>query len=227
MDTIEDAINFLNFWISKERGAFYTIPELNALLDKGQIALYNDLKPIYATSHLAKEKLSPFRRTYDFTPSNTISGVISVPSNVNYLDLLDIQITYLISNRTMYWGVPLVNEDERAQRLNSQVNPVTTTNPIGEQLAPRFFRLYPAGGYTGTVTFLKRPVKPVFGYTVISGRVIVYNPATSTQLEWRESEITEVLIKALKSIGINLSDDQVQNFAQIASQENYKGLNHT
>lgn len=223
---INDVFNILNFWIAKERGAYYTIPELEDLTDIGQLAYYSDEKPKYATSQLVKEILSPFKRKYDFTPSTTISGYIVIPSNVDYLDLLAVQIEYQISNRTIYAPVEMVNEDEKADRLNSQIDPVTITSPIGEMDIPRFIRLYPTAGYTGTATYFKRPVKPVFGYSVISGRVIVYNPLTSTQLEWRDTEITKVILKSLESIGINLSDQQVQQFAQIKSQENFLGQNH-
>lgn len=223
---INDVFNTLNFWIGKEKGAYFTIAELENLTDIGQMAYYSDIKPRYATSTLIKEILSPFKRKYDFTPSNTVSGYIVVPSDSNYLDLIDVQTTYQISNRTIYYGVPMLNEDERADRLNSQIDPVTVTNPIGEMDIPRFIRLYPLSGYTGTVTYFKRPVKPVFGYNVISGRVIVYDESTSTQLEWRQTELTQIILKSLASIGINLSEQDVLQFANVTTANNYTGTNH-
>ncbi len=225
--TINEVTNILNFWIGKEKGAYYTIEECMELLDIGQLAYYSDIKPRYATSQLVKEILSPFKRKYNFTPSNTISGYIVIPSNTDYLDLLDVQIEYQISNRTIYVPVAMVNEDQRSYVLNSQIDPVTITSPIGEMDVPRFIKLYPTAGYTGTATYFKRPVKPVFGYTLISGRVIVYDPSTSTQLEWRATETQQVILKALKSIGINLTDNDVQQFAQVSTQNNYSGINHT
>lgn len=223
---IAEAFDFLDFWINKKQNAFLTVAEKELLIDRGQMAYYSDIKAKYATSNLIKEILAPFRATYNFTPSNTVSGYIVVPSDSNYLDLLDIQIEVDISSRTIYYGVKMVNEDERANMLNSQLDPVTVTSPIGEITAPRYFRLYPTAGYTGTVTYFRRPIAPVFGYNVISGRVIVYDSATSTQLEWRETEIIPILLKSLTSIGINLSDQEVSNFAQIKSESNYVGQNH-
>lgn len=223
---ISEVVDFLNFWINKKTNSYLTIDECVSILDRSQIALYSDYKSKYATSQEIKDALSPFRATYDFTPTNTISGYIVIPSNSNYLDLLDIQITFQISNRTMYFPVELVNEDERANRLNSQIDPVTSTSPIGEQTAPRYFRLYPQSiGYTGTVTYFRRPVKPVYSYTIISGRVPVYLPDSSVQLEWRESEIDEIVIKALQIAGINLSDEEISQFAVLKSTNNYQNQN--
>jgi hypothetical protein len=224
---INEVFNILNFWIAKERGSYYTIPELEEITHIGQLAFYNDMKAKYSTSTLIKEILSPFKRKYDFTPTNTISGYIVIPSNVGYLDLLDIQITYTISNRTIYVPVPVVNEDERSDRLRSQVDPVTVTSPLAEMDIPRFIRLYPQGtGYTGTVTYFTEPVKPVFAYTLISGRVIVYDDANSTQLAWRPTEITKVILKSLESIGINLLSEQVAQFSVAKTTDNYLGNNH-
>jgi len=219
---ISEVCNYLNFWINKKTGAWFTVDELIEAIDRGQMALYSDLKPKYAVSQWVKDALSPFRASYNFT--TLVSGYIIVPDD-DYLDLLDIQTYYQVSNRTLYHPVTLVNEDERAFRLNSQTNPVTSTNPIGEQTAPKTFRLYPTAAYNGNVTYLKRPIKPVFGYTVISGRVIVYDPNTSTQLQWRESEITSILIKSLLSLGINLSDGEATQFAQLKTSDNYVGVN--
>lgn len=220
---IQEVVNYLNFYINKVTGAWFTIPECIAVLDRGQMALYSDLKAKYATSQYVKDALSPFRDSYNFTTA--VSGYIIVPSNTNYLDLLDIQIYFQISNRTVYYPVKLVNEDERAERLNSQLDPVTSTSPIGEQIAHRTFRLYPTAAYNGNVTFLRRPVAPVFGYSVISGRVIVYDSNTSTQLEWRETEIVPLIIKSLQTLGINLSANEIASWAEIKSQQNFDGVN--
>jgi len=222
---INEAFDFLNFWISKERGAYFTISELELLVDRGQMSYYSDIKTKYSTSTLIKEILSPFKRTYVFTPSNSISGYVVVPSNVDYLDFLDMQVEVDISSRILYNPVEIVAEDTRADRLNSQIDPVTVSNPIAEIMAPRYFKMYPTAGYRGIITYLSRPVAPVFGYSVISGRVIVYDPTTSTQLGWRDSDVVPILLKSLSSIGINLSSGDVSQFAAMKTAENYQNVN--
>lgn len=222
---LKESFDFLNFWINKNLGAYYTISELETLVDRGQMSLYSDLQPKYATSERIKDALSPFRVVYNFNTTNTVSGYIVIPSNSNYLNLLDVQISYAISNRTLYAPIQMINEDERAIRLNSQIDPVTITSPIGEVVSPRIIKIYPTAGYTGTATYLRRPVKPVYAYTVISGRVIVFDEANSTNLEWNEATLNQVLIKSLSSIGINLGEQDIMQYAQLKTQENYQGVN--
>jgi len=303
---IKECVDFINFWIRKERGAFYTIEESIELIDRGQLSYYNDLIPKYATSQIIKDSLSPFRAKYTFSPNNIINGVITIPNytfstgikgltttslgfnksitslmsandnitveslgnnssyliqtvinsreidfssfifplitvtpnyqlgnvfvdkynddgQTNYLDLLD--ITVQVNN--IYHTVKMLNEDELSNRLNSQIDPVNASNPVGEITQLRKIQLFPkTNNYTGTVSYMRKPIKPVYGYTVTGGRTIVYDPSTSTQLEWRESDINMVLLKALSSIGINLSDAEVSQFAEVKSQQNYQGVNH-
>lgn len=219
---LQDVFNELNFYINKFTGSYYTIEELENLVDIGSMALYADLKPKYAISQLAKEALSPFKQVYNFTTQ--VSGYVIVP-DTSYLDLLDLQIFFQVSNRTVYFQPQALNEDTRAAVLNSQEDPVTNTSPAMEQVAPRTFRLYPTGVYNGNVTYLTRPVKPVFGYTVISGRVIVYNSLTSTQLQWRESEIDLIIIKAVQAAGFNLTAADVQAWTEAKTSQNYVNMN--
>ena len=63
---LQEAFDFLNFWINKYTGAWYTIPELELIVDRGQMSLYEDLQPQYATSQRIKDALSPFRAKYNF-----------------------------------------------------------------------------------------------------------------------------------------------------------------
>jgi hypothetical protein len=224
---LQEKFDFLNFWINKNTGSWYTISELEALVDRGSMALYNDYQPKASTSQRIKDALAPFKEIYAITPANSVGGIITIDDE-NYLNLLDISIRYAISAvpRTVQVPIMLYNEDERAERLNSQIDPVTVTTPIGEQIGVGSFQLYPESQYFGKATYYRRPTKPVFGYSVISGRVIVYDPNTSTDVEWLETQQDELLIKALSSIGINIGSADIAQWAEVKSQNNYNGVNH-
>ena len=300
---IKDCVDFINFWIRKERGSFLTIDESVSVIDRGQIAYYNDIIPKYAVSQIVKDTLMPFKEKYDFTTvaadpqlvtipelfiqsirtvnavsvgttinvtstaGLTIGAVVRVNSGVGlfqpdttitkiinatsfevsilpitpiaigatilvsifkeYLDLLDVTVKYTANSRDTYYSVKMTNEDELADKLNSQINPPTVTAPVGIMYQRRSIQLFPSNTiYTGFVHYMRRPVKPVYGYSVVGGRSIVYDPASSVQLEWKDTDINFILLKALSSIGINLSDQEVSQFAEVKSQENYQGVNH-
>jgi len=231
---IKEAVDYLNFWIRKERGAFYTIEESVNIIDLAQNAYFNDIMPKYATSQIVKDTLQPFKETLTFSPATTTNGRITI-NDINYYDLLDCSISFIQDGRDQFYSIKMTNEDELADKLNSQINPPIPTAPVGQMFTTRDalqnvlyqIQLYPRQNiYEGFIHYMRKPIKPVYAYNVVGGRVIVYNPANSVQLEWRSNDVNKILLKALLSIGINLSDQEVSQFAEMKSQENYQGVNN-
>jgi len=219
--------NLLNFYINKYLGGYYTPAELDAATDRGQIALYTDYQPKYAISQRIKDAMSPFRDRYNFDFPDSLLGVITVPSDRNYLNLLDLSIKYDISGVSIlrYVSIEMINEDVYSIRLDSQVDPVSATSPIGQVIARGSFQLDPKIQYRGTVTFLRRPVAPYFAYSVVSERVIVYDANNSIQLEWNETELNAVALKTLEILGVNLSAQDISQFAEAKTESNWLGRN--
>jgi hypothetical protein len=58
----------------------------------------------------------------------------------------------------------------------------------------------------------------VFGYTQ-SGRTITYSSGTSTQLEWKQNDLMNVIVIALQYIGINLDANGVLQYANAKDKE--------
>jgi hypothetical protein len=231
---IKEAVDYLNFWIRKERGAFYTIDESVNIIDLAQNAYFNDIMPKYATSQIVKDTLQPFKETLAFSPTTTTNGRITI-NDINYYDLLDCSISFIQDGRDQFYSIKMTNEDEFADKLNSQINPPIPTAPVGQMFTTRDalqnvlyqIQLYPRQNiYEGFIHYMRKPIKPVYAYNVVGGRVIVYDPANSVQLEWRSNDVNKILLKALLSIGINLSDQEVSQFAEMKSQENYQGVNN-
>lgn len=224
---LSEFYNLLNFYINKYLGGYYTPAELDAVTDRGQIALYTDYQPKYATSQRIKDALSPFRDTYNFDFPDSLLGVVTVPINKNYLNLLDLSIRFAISGVGILKRVPveMVNEDTYSIKLDSQVDPVTITSPIGQVIGKGSFQLDPQVQYRGVVTFLRRPVAPFFAYSVVSERVIVYDANASIQLEWFETEQNALALKTLEILGVNLSAEDISQFAQAKTQQNWMGAN--
>lgn len=222
--TLTETLDFLNFWINKYTGAWYTVPELQTIIDRGQLSLFEDLQPQYATNQRIKDALAPFRVVYPFT-SDPGQG-LTVPDD-DYMNLLSLNITYTQGGRTIHFPVKMYNEDELAHRLMSQIDPVTEFEPIGEVIGVGVFNLYPLNeNYTGEVTYFKRPEKINIVYTY-ENRVLEIdenNPAT-VGISFTENWQNAVLMKALSSVGINIGEQDVMQYAEMKNQSNFLGQN--
>jgi len=213
---ISEIHDFIDIITSQERGGFNTPAEKDVALDRANMTLFEYYRPIYAKSIEAKEALAPFRVKYDYTTNGT--GEITLSSGQEYVRLLAMDVMVTDSNAASGFNpdrrypVEFVNEDELANRLNSQNKQPTATAPIADTHGIGWYNLYPQQVHAGTIFFLKRPQAPVYGYTQ-TGRVITYDANSSTQLLWTEPYLNKVIFLALRYLGINLDNDKLVKYA--------------
>lgn len=214
--TLLEVHDFIDLITSKERGGFNTYAEKDAALDRASMSLFDFYRPIYAKNIEAKEALSPFRVKYDYTTNGT--GQITLTSGQEFVHLLSMDVmvndpdTPSGYDADRRYPVMFPNEDELADRLNSQTKQPTRTSPIADTHGVGWYDLYPQVVHSGTIYFLKRPAKPVFAYSQ-SGRTITYLPNDSTQLEWTEPYLNKVIFLAIRYLGINLDSEKVINYS--------------
>lgn len=208
---ISDIHNFIDFIIMKERGAFITPEEIDEALDAGQLTQFAIYFAPYGQNQTIHDALRPFRIYYPFTSAS--DGSVTFPSD--YLHMLGSPFT--VYGSTIY-SVNFVNEDEWVNAVRSQLRPNTLGNPIARDTSTGF-ALNPQQQQIGFFTYLKRPAIPVYGYTQV-GRVITYDPLTSTQLEWSDIYINAIIGQALKYLGVNLTEEQILQYGDQMSAEN-------
>ena len=207
---LNEIYNFMVFIVRKERGVFVTIPEFESTLDNAQIEAVSDWFELYGTTQKIHDAIRKLRSQVQFT--STSDGQVDFASN--YLHMIG--GAYTVTGSTIN-SIRFVNEDEVALALKSQLRPVSTSLPIAKDTATGF-QIYPQVAQTGFYNYLRRPLKPVYGYTT-SGRTITYDNATSTQLEFTDVYINNIISIALKFWGINMAEQDIQAFAQNQTQE--------
>jgi hypothetical protein len=220
---INDIHNTILFILDKEQDGFVTHGEIDDMLDRAQLVLFNQYfnnpkipasaqPQSYTQNQRVHDSLSAFKQRATFVNGDTPSGVLTLP--VDFMNLLSLYTTVYNNTlaRNVYSAVQILAEDELIMRLESQVIPVTADDPIGIMNKENKIQLFPEVAQSGGIYYLRRPVKPVFGYTQ-SGRTITYNSGTSTQLEWKQNDIMNIIVIALQFLGFNLSANDVVQFA--------------
>lgn len=220
---LKEIYDFFDYTLNKERGVFITYPEKDLLFDRAQWWFYNSEFDYYAKSQELKDSLSTFSTKLSFSVTD---GLVNLPTNPNvipcYEHLLSMHVQYYdnVQAKTRYKPIKFLSEDEIAERLDSQILAPTISNPVGEQIAPGSFQLYPATSLAGYSYYLRKPAKPFFSYTEgADGRTIVYDQAGSTQLEWNTSSINKIIVKALQFAGVNINDEMIIQFTELKNQQ--------
>jgi hypothetical protein len=218
--TLQVAYNFLNFWVNKQFSTYYAPGDFDLIVDRAQMSLFNDYYMQFGTSQRLNDALAPFKKTFQFTLATCPTGLITVPNDYEHLLSIYTTIQNSITGLPQNRPVPLLNEDEKVWRDNNQIYPPSMVDPYGVIMQNWNVQLYPAVPQAGVLTYLSRPPAPYYNYSVVSGRVIVYNPVGSTQLAWADKDYNSILIKALSYIGINIREADVTQYAEQKSQQN-------
>lgn len=207
---INDIYNFLLYISKKERGAFLTVDQAMSAIDNAQMELFNFLFKDFRANQVLNDGLIEFKVQKQFTSNS--SGEVAFESNYLYL----LQGVFTITGSTIN-PVRFLSTYELPDALTSQLRPVALSSPIALEVA-NGFQLYPQSTQTGFYTYLKRPTTPVLAYTT-SGRTLTYDPNGSTQLDFSDAYVNNIISRSLKFIGINMSEQDIEQFAQIQSQQ--------
>lgn len=231
--TIKAVHDIILYYLDKEQTGYITPEEIDAVLDKAQLALFNEYlynpklpaqnQPNrYGQNQRVNDSLSPFKETYTFTELDTVSGVLDLPADFMQLNAVYSSVYDNTLSRNVIYPIQVLTEEELIGRLESQVIPISYSDPVCIMNNNKQIQLFPDEPHSGKVYYWRRPKAPRFGYTV-AGRFVShdptpYNASTNTDgsidLEWIDTDINNIISKALSYYGLNLSSGDVQQFAE-------------
>lgn len=207
MRSIFNIYELMRSIVRKERGIFITPSDAMAYLDAAQLEKFEADFTLYGKDQTLHDSLMPFKVTnQQFTSAS--DGKVTFPDD--YQHFLDDLFTVMGSTINKCTNI---KETEKAQALTSQLRPVTTSNPLWESSADGI-QLYPQTTQTGFYSYLRRPATPVLAFTQ-AGRVQTYDAAGSTQLEWQDNFINNIIARALAYWGVYMDEDKMVQFSQL------------
>ena len=122
--------------------------------------------------------------------------------------------------RTDTKRIEVLNDNEVGDRLGSAI--ITATFAAREGVGGKYnnvdfttpyLQLYPKTGLALVLTYLAKPVAPVYSYTR-TGRQIVFNPATSVDLQWNDEATNRIITRTLSSLGVHLQASDITQFME-------------
>jgi hypothetical protein len=138
-------------------------------------------------------------------------GVAPKPSDYMYL-IPPMEASNSVPASLSWTPVMFTTHGEKSMRLNSQINYPESDNPIGVNYNT-YFQVYPTDMVKGKITYIRKPVDPVWGYTTVNSAP-VYNSGTSQNFELPESMHTRLCQKVLEYYGISLRDADLVNASE-------------
>ncbi|QQU04237.1 hypothetical protein [Myroides odoratus] len=175
--------------------------ELNRMLNRQNKGLVgNGLDNI---PDLIRDKINHYLQSKEVS---LLDSKITLPSDVRYLD--DVFVDEV--------GVELLKSLREFQVVKNTAN---KTYPIGYKIDANTIVVYPNGYNEAVLSYLRKPKVPNWTYFVVNGTE-VFNPDANDfqDLDIHQSEVSNVIIKTLQKVGINLKEQDLQ--AVMTQQQN-------
>jgi len=77
-----------------------------------------------------------------------------------------------------------------------------------------YIQFYPTKVQTAILTYLRKPIDPVWAFTVSNGRP-VYDAANSVDLEAPDEVANEIIMMAASYLGINLREPELIQYSEM------------
>lgn len=139
-------------------------------------------------------------------PINQTTGVAPFPSDF-------VQVDAMWSLYGIY-DIRFVQQDSLNNYNRSAIDPIVQ-NPVYlmNHEGFQFFPTDPYGYTSSRMSYVRNPPSIVWGYNLDSNGIPVYNPATSQQPVWAESDGLNIIVRALRIVGVNLDYNTVGQYA--------------
>jgi hypothetical protein len=115
--------------------------------------------------------------------------------------------------------IDIVNDQQWFERQGNRITKPSQKYPIVQFIGGGKVRFSPFNLLRVDMTYLKLPTPAVYGYTITSD-FIKYNASTSTQLEWDDINIIDIIFMFLERIGVQISR---QDLIQYSNKVNTQG----
>lgn len=205
--TIKEIHDLFKLLGDQSQSGTFSHEEIDVFLDRASMWMVAEMRRVYGEGVDTHECMAPFVRRFDFALEEEDDGLLEIDKDLNFMRLSVINVVEIVDGGRTEKGIEIVNDTELSLRLRSQLYPVSQ-QPVATVEGIGRWQIYPKEAFAGYVKFLKRPAKPVYQY-VLSGRDETHDPSGSTDLEWGEGYINQVVVKALTLAGFNLDNSWI------------------
>lgn len=216
--TVNDVYELIKYIANKNQQGYISPSQFNLIINQAQTSYvswllgsfqqYQAGRPIakveLGQNSVVRQRLSPAIYNYILNLDN--NGRSPYPSDYIQTDAM---WTIYGLKRIRY-----TEQDALYSVFNSVIDPVNNTNPV-YLIENDAFQFYPTNLIYGQakMSYVRNPNPIVWGYTLDGNNRPVYNSATSSDPIWDDTSMLDIIVRALKMVGVNLQSGAVLQYA--------------
>jgi len=201
---VDDVFRFVQFVANKESRGWISPEEFLIAAEVAQLSLYSELEALYAQTKKVHASLRPFESV-----SDTIIDSDPLPSRFR----IPIIASVVGGGGTVGAEVKEIEKAELPNIITSSIVAPSLAYPIyyidGENVIVYII----PDVITIKIDFLRAPIPPVWGYTVSASGRPVYAEVSSTNFGFDPSLFTDISMRILANIGINIGKEEITQYA--------------
>lgn len=214
--------------ISKNKQSGYLSPDdFNMVINQGQrmyldyllgeYQKYQIRRPIAVVEFGQNERIreSLYSLIYSaILPINSTTGIAAYPSDYEYTD----NMWSIYGN----YNIKFIQQDKLNSYIRSTIDPIEK-NPVYliQHEGFHYFPSRPYGDNQALMSYIRKPPSIIWGYDLDGRGRPVYNAAKSQDPIWGDTDIFQVIVRALQIVGVNLQlgvviqySDEIKNKGQ-------------
>ena len=137
-------------------------------------------------------------------PVNSTTGIATYPNDFEQVDAM-----WSVYN---IYRIRFSQQDKLWSNYRSVIDPVTT-EPI-YYINEEGFNFLPVTIGNTRMSYVRKPPPIHWGYTLDGNSIPVYNAALSQQPIWGETDMMQIIVRALALVGVNLNLGAVSQYAE-------------
>lgn len=209
--TVNDVYDIMKDAVAKNIQQGYLPPaQFNSVINQGQRGYLDYLKgeyqqyqvqrPIsvveFGQNEMIRQSLAPliYGAILPITPT---TGISPFPSDHEYADnMWSIYGSY---------NIKFIQQDRQDSYIHSSIDPIAT-NPVYliQHEGFHFFPDRPYGENQARMSYIRTPPSIVWAYVEDGNGLPVYDPFNSQQPVWAETDMLQIIVRALQLVGVSL-----------------------
>lgn len=215
--TIDEIYSLVKYACNKNQQGYVTPADFNRSMNTaqksylayllGEYQKYQIKRPIavveFGQNQRVRQSISPLIYSATLTPF-VYNGVSPFPSDYEYNDAM--------------WGlyghynIRFIQQDRLDSYLHSEIDPVVS-NPV-YLINHEGFQFFPNDIGAAKMSYVRTPPTMKWAYVVDGNNRPIYDPLNSIDPVWADSDILDIIVRALNIIGVNLQLGAVVQYSK-------------
>lgn len=173
----------------------------------GQYQKYQVRRPIavveFGQNERVRESLAPLIYNINVYP-NTSTGIYAFPYDFEYVDTM---WTF-----TGNYNIRFAQQDRLDSFIHSSIDPIVS-NPV-YLIQHEGFHFFPENIGSAKMSYVRKPPSIVYATVNDSNGRPVYDPFNSQQPVWSDTDMLNIIVRALMMVGVNLQLGTLIQYSQ-------------